>query len=105
MVWSLFLGLANNPDVVNRRWFRTLLESLGAAGIMLPPHAPGMLKRIPMELLTDTVEVRRHLLAGFVDGDGSLHSVNIYVVGVAAAAGGRRPDASESAAARRREGG
>ena len=52
-----------------RSWFRVLLNDYG---IILRNHAfrTPSLKRVPIDLRSDLPEVRRHLLAGFIDGDG-----------------------------------
>jgi len=46
-------------------WFRSLLDDYGIIS-----HGAASRKRVPVELRTDVVRVRRHLLAGYVDGDG-----------------------------------
>lgn len=87
-VWDLYMGFtaAFNPHAPSRTWFRRLLVRFGILGFDALGRSR---KRIPMGLLTDEIMVRRWLLAGYIDGDGSLNVEGNdarYVVGVALAA-------------------
>ena len=63
-------------------WFRSLLDDYG----IISDDAASR-KRVPVVLRSDVVRVRRHLLAGYVDGDGHREegATSTFIVVVAAA--------------------
>lgn len=74
--WRLYAVLHGRAD----GWFHQLLTALQLLGT----------KRLSMDLLTDHPEVRHHLLAGFLDGDGHLKRqggrlLHSYTISVASA--------------------
>ena len=75
-VWHPDFERANQPD----SWFRVLLDSYG---IIMRWNDVRSRKRVPGALLSDDVNVRRHLLAGYIDGDGTRAAKASYVASIA----------------------
>ena len=61
--WRLYPALHGGAG----NWFSLLLTSLR----VLAPQQGQTLKHFPMLMLSDSIDVRRYLLAGFIDADGS----------------------------------
>lgn len=80
--WYLWPELFNNPDAITGSWFTAILSDLGILGV----YGGESRKRVPMALLTDTVEVRMQLMAGYIDGDGcrmQQHNCSWYEIAAA----------------------